>query len=83
MLGMGDGRQGVQLEFTPRLMMTVVQGQAVAKGNSRSMLTVRCTVRWKEEQEEEGERRRRRNREDKGKEGRLEFNQTSNTNFCV
>lgn len=82
-MGVGDGRQGIQPEFTPRLMMTAVQGQAVAKGNSHSMLTLRCTVRWKEEQEKEGERQRRRNREGKGKEGRLEFNQTSKANFYV
>lgn len=79
-MGVGDGRQGIQPEFTPRLMMTAVQGQAMAKGNSHSMRTLKCTVRWKEEQEEEGERQRRRNREGKG---RLEFNQTSKANFYV
>lgn len=54
-MGMGDGRQGTQPEFTPRLMMPAVQGQAVAKGDSRSMLILGCPVRWKKEQEEEGE----------------------------
>lgn len=38
-MGMRDGRQETQPEFTPRLTMTAVQGQTVAKGNSRSMLT--------------------------------------------
>ena len=52
-MGMGDGRQETQPEFTPRLMMTVVQSQAVAEGNSRSMLTLRRPARWKEEQGEE------------------------------
>lgn len=30
-MGVGDGRQGIQPEFTPRLMMTAVQGQAVPR----------------------------------------------------
>lgn len=54
MMGMRDGCQETQPEFTPRLTVTAVQGQTGAKGNSRSMLTLRCPARWKEEQEEEG-----------------------------
>lgn len=79
MMDMGDGHQWIQPEL--RLMRTMVWSLFVTKGTSWSMLTLRCMVRWKNKQEEEGERRRKRNREEKIKEGRLEFNRTSKANF--
>ena len=79
MIDLGDGHQWIQPELHSETddydaELGCYQGDQLVGVNTQM-------VRWKKEEEEEEEWRRRRNGEGKGREGRSEFNQTSDGHF--